>query len=255
MATTIVIAGKGGVGKTTISGLIVGCLRKSGRTPILAVDADPNVNLNQVLGIEVESTVGQVREDTLKSIGDIPAGMPKESFLELKIQEAVSEGNGFDILVMGRPEGPGCYCYANSILRKHVDVLSKSYKYLVIDSEAGMEHLSRRTTQNVDHLLLVSDAAIRGIQTAARIRELALELGLRIGKMWFIINRVPATGANEILGREIDKQHLNLLGAVPEDPLIAEFDLNQRSVLELPGESPASKAVCEMVRKLVEEES
>ncbi len=251
MAITIAVAGKGGTGKTTISGLIVSSLKKNNKIPILTIDADPNVNLNQVLGIEIENTIGHVREDVLKSINEMPAGVPKESFLELRIQEALSEGKGFDLLVMGRPEGPGCYCYANSVLRKYIDILSKNYKYVVIDSEAGMEHLSRRTTQNVDHLLLISDAAIRGIQTAGRIRDLAQELKIKIDKMWFIVNRVPPEWMSEILKREIEKQKLNLLGTVPEDPIIQEFDLNQKPLFELPEESPAFKAVYEMTKKLV----
>lgn len=251
MAITIAVAGKGGTGKTTTSGLIVSSLKKMNKTPILAIDADPNVNLNQVLGIEVENTIGRAREDVLKNIDKLPAGVPKETFLEMRIQESLSEGVGFDLLVMGRPEGQGCYCYANSVLRKYTDVLSKSYKYVVIDSEAGMEHLSRRTTQNVDHLLIMSDAAIRGVQTAGRIRDLAVEEELRIDKMWFVLTRVPSSGLSEILKREIEKQKLNLLAAIPEDSMVEEFDLNQRSLFELPEESPAFKAVYEMVGKLV----
>jgi len=250
VSVTIAVAGKGGTGKTTTSGLIISSLRKMKKTPILAIDADPNVNLNQVLGVEIEGTIGQAREEVLKNIDKLPAGVPKESYLELKIQESVSEGEGFDLLVMGRPEGQGCYCYTNSVLRKYTDILSENYGYVVIDSEAGMEHLSRRTTQNVDHLLLISDAAIRGIQTAGRIRDLALELELKIGKMWFVVTRVPSAGLNDILKSEIEKQKLDLLAAIPEDPLIHEFDLNQRTFFDLPEESPALKAAYAMTEQL-----
>lgn len=255
MATTIAVAGKGGTGKTTTSGLIVSSLKKMKKTPILAIDADPNVNLNQVLGIEVEGTIGQMREDVLKNIDQLPAGVPKESYLEMRIQESISEGEGFDLLVMGRPEGQSCYCYANSILRRYIDILSKSYKFVVIDSEAGMEHLSRRTTQNVDYLLLISDAAIRSIQAAGRIRDLALEMELKIGEMWSVITRVPSTGLDEILAREIKKQKLNVLTMIPQDPKIMEFDLHQKPITELSEKSPAFRAVYEMIEGLLREHS
>jgi len=252
LSTTIAVAGKGGTGKTTTSGLIVSTLKRMNKTPVLAIDADPNANLDQVLGVKVEHTIGEMREDVLKRIDQLPAGVPKESYLELKVQESIVEAEGFDLLVMGRPEGQGCYCYANSILRKYVDILTKSYRFVIIDSEAGMEHLSRRTTQNVDHLLLISDAAIRSIQTAGRIKDLAQEMELNIGKMWLVITRVPSSGLSEILKRESEKQRLDLLVTVPEDPLIEEFDLNQRPILQLPEKSPALRAVDVMIKKLVE---
>ncbi len=220
------------------------------QTPILAIDADPNANLNQVLGVKVETTIGQMREDVLKGIDDLPAGVPKESYLEMRIQESLVEGQGFDVLVMGRPEGQSCYCYANSILRRYIDILSESYRYVVIDSEAGMEHLSRRTTQNVDYLLLITDAAIRGIQTAGRIKDLALEMELNIGKLFLVVTRVPPSGLNEVLEGEIKKIDLELLVTIPEDPLIQDFDLHQRPLLELPEHSPALGAVDGMVKSL-----
>jgi len=247
MTSTIAVAGKGGTGKTTVSGLIIKYLLEKKMTPILAVDADANSNLNEVLGVEVENSIGGVREDITKNVGSIPPGMPKDAYLELKVQEILVEANGFDLLVMGRPEGPGCYCYVNNILRKYMDILAKNYRYVVMDNEAGMEHLSRRTTYEVDHLLLVSDTSPRAIRAAAKIKDLAGELELKVKKTYLIINRVPDIELNPILKREIERLNLELLGIVPLDERILEIDLEKEPIFELPDDSGAFRAISNLI--------
>ena len=187
MSFTIAVSGKGGTGKTTLSGMIIRFLLDKGKGPILAVDADSNSNLNEVLGVEISSTIGNAREVMKK---DVPVGMTKDIWFEYKVQEALTEAKGFDLIAMGRPEGPGCYCAANTLARKCLDILTGNYKYIVIDNEAGMEHFSRLTTRDVNLLFIVSDSSQRGILTASRIRDLIHELDLRIVREVLIINRV-----------------------------------------------------------------
>lgn len=250
MAFTIAVAGKGGTGKTTISALIIKYLLEKKMTPILAVDADANSNLNEVLGVKVINSIGEVREEITKNVNSIPTGMSKDAYLELKIQEILVEASGFDLLAMGRPEGPGCYCYVNNILRRYMDILAKNYSYVVMDNEAGMEHLSRRTTYEVDHLLLISDTSPRAIRAAAKIRDLVKELELKVEETHLIINRVPKEGLSPILKEEIDKLNLNLLGTLPLDEQILEMDLKKRPILELPGGSFAFRAISGLIEKL-----
>lgn len=188
MSRLVAIAGKGGVGKSTIAALLVRLLAEEGT--VLAVDADPNSNLGEKLGLKVPGTVGQVREGLLERGGQPPADMSKQEYLRLKLQQILAEGDGFDLLTMGRPEGPGCYCYVNNLLRYLVDRLMDAYPYVVIDNEAGMEHLSRRTTRRMDLLLLVSDPTAVGVATAARLSELAEEMGLRVGRKVLLVNQV-----------------------------------------------------------------
>jgi len=232
---TVALAGKGGVGKTTIAALAILYLLRKNKKPILAVDADANSNLNELLGVEVTHTVGGARE-SLKT--DVPSGMPKDTFMEYKIQEAVIEGEGFDLLVMGRPEGPGCYCFPNSIIKRYIEILSKNYSYLVIDNEAGMEHISRLTARDVDLLIVVSDPSTRGILTAKRIYDLVKEMEIRVGKSLLLINKVNGNLAKEIVDM-VDSMGLTLGGVVPSDSDIAKFDLAQRSLLELPNGNKA----------------
>lgn len=242
MAFTIAVAGKGGTGKTTTSSLIIRYLLEKGHHPILAVDADPNANLNQVLGVEAGKPVGTIREEVMEKIDQIPPGMTKESYIELRIQEAVTEAEGFDLLVMGRPEGPGCYCYANHILRKYVDLISESYKYVVIDSEAGMEHLSRRTTQHVDLLFITSDPSLRGIATIGRIRDLIDELKLDVRAKGTLINRVDRELPADFFA-QTKKQGVEIAGLIPQDEMIFEYDLTGKPMLRLPAESKAVEAM------------
>jgi len=252
LGITIAVAGKGGTGKTTLCGLIIRNLKARGKKPILAVDADANANLNQVLGVEVESSIGSLREETLREIDNLPAGIPKETYLEYKIQEILVEADGFDLLVMGRPEGAGCYCYVNNILRRYVDSLSDNYPYIVIDNEAGMEHLSRRTTKGVDFLIVTSDVTLRGVETAKRIANLAQELNLGIGKTYFVLNRLSETKIPASIKEKIAREKLDLLGTIPEDKSIFKNDLAGKSAFELPEESEALVAVKKMADKLLE---
>jgi len=252
MSYTIAISGKGGTGKTTISALITKNLIEKGKTPILVIDADPNSNLYYILGVEKGETIGDVREDLLREVksGKIPAGISKETIFELKFQSSVLESKGFDLLTMGRPEGPGCYCYANLILRRYIDELSKNYKFVIMDNEAGMEHLSRRTTQNIDDLLITSDSTPMGIITAGRIRDLVDELELRVDNIYLIINRSNPE-LNENLIELIKEKNLNLLGIIPEDENLIEYSLNEKSILDLPTDSLSFLAVNAIIQKLL----
>jgi CO dehydrogenase maturation factor len=252
MSYTIAISGKGGTGKTTISALITKNLIEKRETPILLIDADPNSNLYYVLGVEKGETIGSGREDLLKEVrsGKIPAGIPKETIFELKFQSSLLESKGFDLLTMGRPEGPGCYCYANLVLRRYIDELSKNYKFVIMDNEAGMEHLSRRTTQDIEDLLIISDSKPMGIITAGRIRDLVNELELRVDNVYLIVNRSNLE-LNENLIELIKEKNLNLLGIIPEDKNLIEYSLNERSILDLPTNSLSFLAVNDIMEKLL----
>jgi CO dehydrogenase maturation factor len=244
------MAGKGGTGKTTLSALIIRYLRSNGHGPILAVDADPSSNLADALGLPVKQSLGTAREDFFETKGKLPPGMTKETFLEMKLHEILVESEGLDLLVMGRPEGPGCYCYANNILRHHLDVLVKNYPYAVMDNEAGMEHLSRRTTQGVDYLLFLSDYSIKGIRTVGKIRELIDELKLSVKERHLVVDRAPRE-LDSGFSREIQAQGLNLLATVPVDPFISDYEMKGKPLLSLPDESPAVQVVAEMMGKMI----
>lgn len=249
MPFTVAVAGKGGTGKTTVAALLVKLCVAKKLTPVLALDADANANLGDVLGVQPIKTVGAVREDVLESITTLPAGMTKESFMELKIQSALVESAGFDLLVMGRPEGPGCYCYANSIFRKFIDIIAGNYRTIVLDNEAGMEHLSRHLTQDVDVLFIVSDLSLRGIDSAGRINALIDELGLKIDERYLLINRAqsePSEAARDAVARS----GLKFAGWLPEDDMLADFDMNGRSLYELPMTSPAVASLADICHNL-----
>ncbi len=247
MPYSIALAGKGGTGKTTTAGLLVKYLVERGRVPVLAVDADANSNLNEVLGLDIIETLGNAREEMKKGVA---TGMTKDVFMEIKLQEAVVEGNGFDLIVMGRPEGSGCYCAANTLLTQCLDRLIGNYKFVVIDNEAGMEHLSRLTTNNVDVLLAVSDPTRRGIQAAARIFDLASELRLSIGKKYLIINQVK-TGSNESVEKAVADFELELAGMIPEDPMVRNFDLEGKPTVSLTAGSEALVAAYRIFDKII----
>ncbi len=244
------MAGKGGTGKTTLSALVIRHLRRKGLKPILAVDADPSSNLVDALGLTVKKSLGTAREDFFETKGNLPPGMTKEVYLEMKLHEILVESPGLDLLVMGRPEGPGCYCYANNILRRHLDVLIKNYPFVVMDNEAGMEHLSRRTTQGVDYLLFLSDYSLKGIRTVGKIRELIDELKLAVREKHLVVDRAPKD-VDPDFSREIQKQGLNLIAMIPGDPLISEYEMKGKPLLDLPDESPAVQAVAAMMEKMV----
>ena len=245
MSFTIAVSGKGGTGKTTMAGMIIRHLLDKGKGPILAVDADSNSNLNEVLGVEVRSTIGEAREMMKK---DVPVGMTKDIWFEYKIQEALTETKGFDLIAMGRPEGPGCYCAANTLARKCLDLLTENYRYIVIDNEAGMEHFSRLTTRDVDLLFILSDPSKRSIQTASRIRDLIHQLDLRIAREALILNRVYDELDSEILD-ELKRQTLPLAGIIPVDDEVYRYDLEGKPTFQLPLESKAVKAA----RRIFEE--
>ena len=242
------MAGKGGVGKTTVAAMILKYLRQRSQGGVLAIDADPSSNLNDVMGLDLESTVGDVREETAdrRAGGPIPAGMPKRDYLEYRINESLVESEGVDLIAMGRPEGPGCYCAANHVLRETVDRLAGSYQYVVIDNEAGLEHLSRRTTRDVDILLVVSDPSIRGIIAAGRVASLVGELQTKVGKVYLIVNRVDGD-LSPTLVEEIRRQGLDLMGVVPADSQVGAFDRDGKPLVDLPEDSTVYVAVRALV--------
>ena len=246
MPDSIGFAGKGGTGKTTMAGLLIKYLIDREKTPILAVDADANANLNEVLGLEVRETLGDAREEMKRGVS---TGMTKDVFMEMKIQEAIIESKGFDLVVMGRPEGAGCYCAANTLLTTFLERLVENYQYTVIDNEAGMEHLSRLTTNNIDVLMAVSDPTRRGIQAASRIFDLTHELGLNINRKLLIVNRAKE-GQESLIKQAVDQYQLDLAGIIPEDPVVQEFDLNGRPTIELGKDSIALISVYEVFDKV-----
>lgn len=253
MGYKIAVAGKGGTGKTTLTGLLINYLVKKGECPILAVDADANANLNEVLGVEVEESIGEIREDvSQKSLAgdEFPGGMHKADYLKYRLSTAVTEGDGYDLLVMGRSQGPGCYCYVNGVLKAQLDSLSGNYKYIIIDNEAGMEHLSRKVVQDIDTLFLISDCSRRGIQAVGRIRNLVDELKLKVGQIFLIINRAPEGKLNEGTLEEIKNQNLDLIGVVPMDPLVFEYDSKGEPLVNLPEDDETKKALKEILLKI-----
>ncbi|MFZ0612453.1 MAG: AAA family ATPase [Desulfobacterales bacterium] len=247
MTYSIALAGKGGTGKTTLAGLLIKYMVKQGRTPILAVDADCNANLNEVLGLNVACTVGGAREDMKK--GSVPSGMTKDIFMEMKIEEAIVEGDGYDLIVMGQPEGAGCYCAANSLLINFLERIQKNYPYVVMDNEAGMEHISRLTTKNVDVLLVVSDTSRRSIQAAVRINKLASDLNIVFGRSYAIINQTKEPPSAAVLDILKDGG-LELAGTVPADDAIYDFDLNGRPTIELPEDNRSVQAAFQIFQKI-----
>jgi len=249
MPFSIALAGKGGTGKTTVAGLLIKYLVKTGRTPVLAVDADSNANLNEVCGLEVTDTLGNAREEMKKGI--VPSGMTKDIFMNMKLQQAIVEDDGFDLIVMGQPEGPGCYCAANTLLTGFLEKLTGNYPYIVMDNEAGMEHISRLTTSNVDVLLTISDTSRRGLQAAIRINDLAKDLNIGVSKSYLIINQTKEAPSDTVLNI-IKENGLELAGTIPEDPTVYEYDLNGRPTIELPEDNIAVMAAYEIFDKIIE---
>ena len=248
MTFSIALAGKGGVGKTTIAGMLIKYLVARGRTPILAVDADCNANLNEVLGLEVHDTLGQAREDMKK--GKVPSGMTKDIFMSMRLEQAVAEEEGFDLVVMGTPEGAGCYCAANTLLAGFLEKLVSNYSFVVMDNEAGMEHISRLTTHNVDILLIVTDTSRRGLQAGLRIDKLAKELNIGVGKSYLIINQAKSEMPQEVMDI-ISQDGLELAGTVPEDDAVYEFDLKGKPTIEIAEDNPAVEAVFSIFDRII----
>jgi len=252
LSLSIAVAGKGGSGKTSITSLIIRYLKKKGTGPILAVDADPNANLGDSLGLSVRRTVGSIIASFNEEKINIPPGMTKEAYLEFQISEALVESKGLDLVAMGRGEGPDCYCYPNLMLRKFIDSLSESYAYVVMDNEAGMEHLSRRTTQNIDELLLISDHSVKGVRTIARLKELIDELELVVKRQSVIINFVP-NGIDPHLSEELTRLSIEPTAIIPLDEEVYQYDLNLKSLLDLPDTSKAVMAVSDLMTGLLKE--
>ena len=249
MTTTIAVAGKGGTGKTTIAALLVQMLSASGT--VLAMDADPSVNLHMALGLPEPETIGDIREELGDSVrgGILSPNMSKLDYLEMRTREAMVESTRLDLLAMGRPEGPGCYCAANYALRLFLDRLAGTYDYVVIDNEAGMEHISRQTERDIHTLLLVSDPSIRGITTAGRMQELIRNLRTQVTRVYLVVNRVNGDLSSQV--REaIQTQRLQLLGLLPADPEVEELDARGRPMIELSPGSPVREAVQQIARKL-----
>jgi CO dehydrogenase maturation factor len=228
---SIALAGKGGTGKTTLAGMLVKYFIYKEKTPILAVDADSNANLNDVLGVPIHGTLGDARESMKK--GAVPSGMTKDVFMSMKMQEAVVETSKYDLIVMGRPEGAGCYCAANTLLTNFLDRLTDNYPYMIMDNEAGMEHISRLTTRNIDVMILVSDGSVRGVTAAVRINDLAKSLHIGMGKSFLIINRAKNAPSETILNI-IKDAGITYAGHLPAEDSIYEYDMDGEATINLP---------------------
>ena len=250
MTFSIAVAGKGGSGKTSLASLIVRYLKNNKLGPILAIDADPNTNLGESMGLEVKRTVGSIIASFNSEKINIPPGMTKEAYLDYKLNDALIEGKGLDLLTMGRGEGPECYCYPNLLLRKFADSLAGNYAYVVMDNEAGMEHLSRRTTQNIDTLLIISNHSVKGIRTVARIRELVSELKLVVNRQVVVVNMAPGKLA-PLVSEEMARLGIENATLVPEDDEIYQYDLELKPLLNLPDTAKAVRAVDDLMAEIL----
>lgn len=262
MTITIALAGKGGVGKTTIAGMVVKYLVGLGNGAVLAIDADPSSNLNMVLGLDLEWTVGDIRENLLAQVqssltaggaamGTLPGGVSKRDYLDYQIRSSLAEGDRFDLIAMGRSEGPGCYCAVNHNLREVIDAISKNYRYIVIDNEAGMEHLSRRTTRDVQHLLIVSDPTLRGIVAAERIASFRNELDVHIENAYLILNRVTSNAPPQAIMDRIKQMDIPLLGVIPASDELAELEFTGAPLVDLADSSPLYQSIKQMMEKIL----
>lgn len=250
MELAIAVAGKGGTGKTTVAALIIGYLKNKSKGSILAIDADPTAHLGEAIGLAVETTIGTTLAKFREELSNLPQGVSKNEYLESKLDEILIEGKKVDLLVMGRKEGAGCYCYPNQVLRQYLDMLAKNYSSLVIDNEAGMEHLSRRITRELDFLFLVSDPTVRGVRTAGMLRDLAKELDLAIKKICLIVDNLHGE-LHPLVLEEIKKQKLELIQAIPEDAMIVDYSLSSKPLTDLPETSLAVKAVSDLMEKVL----
>jgi len=250
LSFNIAVAGKGGSGKTSVASLVIRYLLSKGAGPVLAIDADPNANLGESLGLDIKQTIGSIIASFNEEKINIPPGMTKEAYLEFKLNDTIVESKDIDLVTMGRGEGPDCYCYPNVILRKFADTLSQNYPYMVMDNEAGMEHLSRRTTQDVDELLIISDHSVKGVRTIARIRELVAELKLNVKRQSMLINLVP-DGLDPAVAEELKKLEIKPTATIPLDEEVYQYDLKLKPLLDLPDSSRAVKAVSNLMTKLL----
>ena len=254
MAHVIAVAGKGGVGKTTLCGMLIQYLCEKGKGPVLAVDADANSNLNEVLGVKAGTTLGDVREEIaraeLSKENPIPPGMSKADYAEMRFEDALVESDDFDLLIMGRTQGKGCYCYVNGLLQTELLRYQKNYPYFVVDNEAGMEHISRGVLPSMQTAILVSDCSRRGVQAAGRIAKLIGECDLHPQKMGLIVNRAPGGKLNDGIKEEIALQGLDLLGVVPQDEAIYEYDCDGRPTSSVPADNPVRLALYRIADQL-----
>jgi CO dehydrogenase maturation factor len=250
MTVNIAVAGKGGTGKTSVTSLVIRYLLKNNLGTVLAVDADPNSNLAESLGLEVRQTVGRILNEFQGEKIKIPAGTTKEAYLEYQLNVAITESKGIDLITMGRGEGPECYCYPNVVIRKLIDEWAKNYAFVVMDNEAGMEHLSRRTTQNIDEMLLVSDHSVKGLRAVARIRDLIKELKLVVKRESIIVNLVPGE-VDPLLRGEMERLGITPAAIIPVDEEVRKYDLEQKPLFQLPDTSKAVTAVSELMNRLL----
>ena len=251
-AKTIAVAGKGGVGKTTTCGMMIDYLCRQQKGPILVVDADANSNLNEVLGVEIDTTLGDIREEMAQAElkGTVPKNMTKADYAEMKFSEALIEEDDFDMLVMGRTQGKGCYCYVNGVLKSQVDKYAKNYRTVIIDNEAGLEHISRGTLPHVDVMLLISDCSRRGIQAVARLRDMIRDLELKPAEVYLIVNRAPGGELNPGVMEEIQKHDLPLLGVLPQDELVYQYDCDGKPSSQVPDSAPVKQALRSIMQKI-----
>jgi CO dehydrogenase maturation factor len=252
MAKLIAITGKGGTGKTATSALIVKHLRDHASGPVLAIDADPDSNLATVLAVPVEKTIGDLREETAAAVKNLPPGLSKARYIEAGLQQIVVERPKVDFITMGRSEGPGCYCYINSLLRQFADNLHESYDWIVVDNEAGLEHLSRRTTSAIDHLIVVVNFSMLAVDCAQRIMELVADMKNEVRQKHFILNNVPEAKIPAVRAK-VEAMGLNYLGSIPHDDLLEEYVFDGKSLFELDNNSPAVKSMNAIMQKLMEE--
>jgi len=252
VAKTIALAGKGGTGKTTTAALLVKYLLDRGKTPILAVDADPNANLNELLGLEVETTLGEIKNELRTAV---PESMARGDFIEMRLNEAIIESSGFDLIVMGQPEGPGCYCAAHSFLSQALEKLMRHYAHVVVDNEAGMEHLSRLNMRQIDHLLVVSDASSRGVMTAGRIADLVKPLQLDVGTVWLLVNRAPKEipkALDDYVREVCEEKGMKFLGYLPESEEVFKAEIERKPLLDLPAETKIVKEAGKLFDRMLE---
>ena len=253
MSHVIAVAGKGGVGKTTLCGLLIQYLCDQGKTPVLAVDADSNSNLNEVLGVEAKQTLGEIREKMKKASSlksEVPSNMSKDVYAEQELFASLTEEENFDLLVMVRSQGAGCYCFVNSLLQRQLNSIQDNYPFVVVDNEAGMEHISRGLLSKIDTIILVSDCSRRGIQAAARIAELVEELNIKPEQMGLIVNRAPDGKLSEGTREEVENRKLNLFGVVPGDELVYDYDCDGKAIVSLPEDSAIKVAIKEIAEKI-----
>lgn len=249
MSFTIAVTGKGGVGKTTVSGLLVRYLVDAGLAPVLAVDADSNTNLHEVLGLSMDNTLGDAREEMKKGQS---LGMTKDRFIEMRVNQCLVESDGFDLVAMGRPEGSGCYCAANNLLTSCMDALANNYRYVVVDNEAGMEHISRITTQHIDLLLIISDPSKRSLTAGKRIQELAREMGILKGPSHLILSMVRGEAPPDLL-TAVEDFSLNLAGILPDDETLSSYDLSGKPTSTLPADNPVVCSAFSIFKEIIPE--